>query len=220
MKKAAVTINKGGVGKTMFCRSLGTAAAQAGLFVVILDMDSQENATSWRSRRPQKELPLPLVEFTTERNLEEAIKRAEAAGADLVLIDTPPGRTTEAPAAVEVSDLVLIPCTSEPECTEGLPRTARLVRTTGKRAFVVPNFVHPSGKNEDELIRGLAKLHGLACAPVTLHQFNVHVDGSYAGKTAPELEPNGRAAKEINALWDWFYAELHNGINASMHEVA
>ncbi len=219
MKVAAVTINKGGVGKTMFCRSLGAAAAAAGLLVLILDMDTQQNSTSWRRRRPS-DMPLPHVQFTTENDLVETLKRARDAGCDLVLIDTPPGRSTEAPAAVEMADLVLVPCTSEPECFEGLPRTARLARTTGKRAIVVPNFVHPSGRAEDEAIRGVAKAHELEVTPMTLHEYQVHRDGSLQGKTAAELQPESKAAQEINALWEWLGAELQMATSATVHKVA
>ena len=219
MFTVAITINKGGVGKTMCCRSLATAASAEGLFVLLLDMDTQQNSTSWRARRPA-ELLLPHVQFTTERDLEETLKRAEEAGCDLVIIDTPPGRSTEAAAAAENADLVLIPCTSEPECLEGLPRTARLARSAGKTARVVPNFLHPSGKAEDELIRGVAKAHGLEAAPVSLHEFQVHRDGSLRGRTAPELEPGSKAAAEIDALWNWLRAALQNGKDAALHEVA
>ena len=51
-KIIAVTINKGGAGKTMICRSLATMAAQVGMTSLIIDMDTQENSTSWRRRRP------------------------------------------------------------------------------------------------------------------------------------------------------------------------
>lgn len=219
MKIVAVSINKGGVGKTMLCRSLGTAAAAAGQFVLILDMDTQKNSSSWRKRRPA-EMPLPHVEYTDEKDLEEVLKRAEEAGCDLVLIDTPPGRSVEAPAALDVADLVLIPCTSEAECLEGLPRTAKLASRLGTQAYVVANFVHPSGKAEEELIRGVAQVHGLQTAPVALHEFGLHREGSVSGKAAQEIDPDSRAANEINALWKWFYAKLHNGKAALMHEVA
>src|SRR3954447_12776792 len=96
-KIIAVTINKGGAGKTMISRSLATAAAYAGLAVLILDMDTQQNSTNWRRRRPEED-QLPLVQFTTENDLEETLKRAQLAECDLVIIDTPPGRSTEAPA--------------------------------------------------------------------------------------------------------------------------
>ena len=106
-------------------------------------------------------MALPHVQFTTENDLEETLARARAAECDLVMIDTPPGRSTEAPAAVEAADLVLIPCTAEVESFEGLPRTARLARTTGKPAVVVPNFVQPKSRSEEEAIRGVAEAQGL-----------------------------------------------------------
>jgi chromosome partitioning protein len=219
MKVTAITINKGGAGKTMLSRSLGTAAASAGLLVLILDMDTQQNSTNWRRRRPEN-LPLPLVQFTTENDLDETLKRARDSGCDLVLIDTPPGRSVEAPAAVEAADLVLIPCTSEIESFEGLPKSARLARTTGTPAFVVPNFVHPSGRAEAEAIRGVAAAHNVPCAPVVLHEFNVHRDGSLQGLTAQEVQPESKAAQEINALWEWFRTELQLTTSATVHKVA
>ncbi len=216
MKTVAVTINKGGAGKTMISRSLGTAAATAGLAVLILDMDTQQNSTNWRRRRGE-EHPLPLVYFTTENDLAEALKRARTASCDLVIIDTPPGRSTEAPAAVEEADLVLIPCTSDVECFEGLPRTARLARTTGTPAVVVPNFVHPSSLSEEEAIRGVAEAQGLETAPMAFHRFNVHREGSLRGMTAQELEPSSKAAAEVQALWSWLSARLQLGTIARVH---
>ena len=71
-KIVAVTINKGGAGKTMISRSLATVAAEVGLTVLILDMDTQQNSTSWRRRRSDA-LSLPLVQFTTENDLAETL---------------------------------------------------------------------------------------------------------------------------------------------------
>lgn len=218
-KVVAVTINRGGTGKTMITRSLATAAAAAGLTVLILDMDTQQNSTNWRRRRPE-ELTLPLVQFTTENDLEQTIERAKAAECDLVVIDTPPGRSTEAAAAVEAADLVLIPCTPEVESFEGLPRTARLVRTTGKSAKVVPNMVNPTSHSEDQAIRGVAEAQGLMSVPVTFHRFNVHREGSLRGKTAREIQPDSKAAAEIDALWNWLCAELQLTTTANVHKIA
>jgi chromosome partitioning protein len=206
-KVIAVTINKGGAGKTMICRSLATVAASVGMTSLIIDMDTQENSSSWRRRRPEDRV-LPLVQFSTEKSLDETLERARAADCDLVMIDTPPGRSTEAPAAVEAADLVLIPCTADVECFEGLPRTARLARTTGKPAVVVANFVNPTSLSEEQAIRGVAEAQGLQTAPSVLHRFNVHRDGSLRGLTAIELQPDSKAANETHALWVWVCAQL------------
>ena len=215
-KVVAVTINRGGQGKTMLCRSLGALAGRAGLSVLVADMETQENSTTWRKRRPAEQ-QLPLVEFTTEKGLEELIARARSAECDLVLIDTPPGRSTEAAAAVEECDLALIPCNGEIESFEGLPRTARLARTTGKQAVVVPNWVAPGSFTEERTIRGVAESHGLPCAPVALHRYTVHKEASLRGLTASELEPHGKAAAELQALWDWLSAELQMTASAPVH---
>jgi chromosome partitioning protein len=219
MKVAAITINKGGVGKTMLSRSLATAAAASGLLVLILDMDTQQNSTNWRRRRPE-DLSLPIVQFTTENDLEETLNRARDAGCDLVLIDTPPGRSTEAPAAVEAADLMIIPCTSEIECFEGLTKSARLARTIDKPAYVVPNFVRPGSRSEEEAIRGVAAAQNIPCTPVALHEYTVHRDGSLQGKTAQEVQPDSKAAAEIKELWEWLRAELQMATSATVHKVA
>ena len=219
MKTIAVTINKGGAGKTMISRSLATAAARAGLAVLIIDMDTQQNSTSWRRRRPDEE-QLPLAQFTTENDLEETLRRARLADCDLVIIDTPPGRNTEAPAAVEAADLVLIPCSPDIEAVDGLPRTARLARTTGKPAVVIPNFIQPSSRSEEDMIRGVAEAQGLRTTPAALHRFNVHRDGSLRGRTAQELQPDSKAAAEIDSLWIWVCTELQLTTSAVVHKVA
>src|SRR5262245_47591328 len=47
MRKLTISINKGGVGKTMCAKSLSLAAADTGLNVVSLDLDSQRNLADW-----------------------------------------------------------------------------------------------------------------------------------------------------------------------------
>ncbi len=216
-KVVAVTINRGGQGKTMLCRSLGALAGSVGLAVLVADMDTQQNSTSWRKRRPE-DRQLPLVEFTTEIGLKELLEKARAAECDLVLIDTPPGRSTEAAAAVEECDLALVPCNGEIESFEGLPRTARLARTTGKPAIVVPNWVAPASFTEERTIRGMAESVGLASAPVALHRYTVHKEASMLGLTASELEPKSKAAAELHALWAWLCAELQLIASAPVHK--
>jgi chromosome partitioning protein len=218
-KIVAVTINRGGQGKTMLCRSLGTLAGEVGLTSLVIDMDTQQNSTNWRKRRPKERL-LPLVEFSTENDLEEVIERARKAECDLVMIDTPPGRSTEAAAAVEAADLVLVPVNDERETWEGVPRTARLARSAGKPAFVVPNRVHPQSLKGDREIRAVAEAAGLDSTPATLHQFTVHKDASHEGLTATEKEPKGTAATELRDLWIWLRGALENLDKTNAHKVA
>jgi len=77
MRTIAVTINKGGVGKTMLTKSIATAATAAGFSVLVLDMDTQENSTTWGRRRGKKQnKPLPIARYITEGELPGELQRA------------------------------------------------------------------------------------------------------------------------------------------------
>jgi chromosome partitioning protein len=220
MKVIAVAINKGGTGKTTTTKTLATAAVEAGLNVLILDMDTQQNSTKWgRRRTSQHANPLPLVRFTTEGDLADELERARGAGCDLAIIDTPPGRSSEAPAAVESADLVLIPFTAEDvDAFDGVPPTARLARMAGKPAAGILNFAFPGSKAQEETARGVLDAIGLPMAPVILQRFNAHRDANPKGLTAQEYEPGSRAAQDIDALWKWVCSELQDGTNAIVHK--
>jgi chromosome partitioning protein len=219
MRTIAITINKGGVGKTMLTKSLSTAATVAGFNVLVLDMDTQQNATSWGRRRgKQHDRPLPLARFTTEHDLAEELQRAESAGCDFVFIDTPPGRNSEAPAAVESADLVLIPFWNDQDAYDGVVKTAGLVRRIGKPAFGVLNFATPNSRSHEETARAVLDAIPLPSAPVVLHRYDVHRLASIKGLTAQELEPDSIAAAEIAALWGWLSATLHLTTGALVHK--
>ena len=215
MKIIAVAVAKGGVGKSMVTRSLATAAARAGMNVLAIDMDTQQTTTQWGRRRTN---PLPLVRFSTENDLSDELGRARAAGCELVLIDTPPARSSEAPAAVEVADYVLIPCSADIEAFEQLPRTARLARTSGIPAAAILNLATPNSRSEEEAARGVFEALELRMAPSVLHRYKVHRDAARMGLSAQEIEPDSKAAAEIAALWDWICAELHISTSALVHK--
>jgi chromosome partitioning protein len=219
MKTVVVAINKGGAGKTMLAKSMATAAAEAGVNVLVLDMDTQQNSTRWwRRRQQQQHKQFPLVRFTTENDLAEELERAGVAGCDLVIIDTPPGRSSETPAAVEVSDLVLVPCVADDiDSFEGAPKTARLARTTGKRAVGILNFVTPNSQTQEPAARRVLDAIGIPMAPVAFHRLILHRDANSQGLTAQEVDRASRAASEIDAFWKWICAELQLGRPAHVH---
>ena len=220
MKVIAITINKGGVGKTTTAKTLATAATAAGLTVLIIDMDTQQNSVQWSRRRKVKQKnDFPVVKFVTEGDLESEIERARAAGCDLVIIDTPPGRSIEAPAAVEAADLVLIPIAADDvDAFDGVKPAARLARMNGKPAAGILNFVFPGSKVSEETARGVLDDIGLPLAPTILQRFTAHRDANTKGLTAQEFEPGSRPAQDVEALWKWVCAELQNGTSARVHK--
>jgi chromosome partitioning protein len=217
MKTVAIAMQKGGVGKSTLTRSLAVAGSTAGLNVLALDMDAQQSTAQWAERRAAE---LPVVRFTTEIELPKVLRQAEEAGCDLVIIDTPPARSTEAPAAVEYADLVLVPCTPDIEAFEQLPRTARLARTTGKPAVAILTMAQPNSQSEERVSREVLEAMAVPMAGIVVHRFKVHRDASREGITAQEMEPESKAAQEILSLWKWLCAELQLGKRAKVHKRA
>jgi chromosome partitioning protein len=218
MRTIAITINKGGVGKTTLAKHLAVAAVKAGHNVMLLDMDTQQNSTAWGKRRSeQQNNPLPVVSFTTENELPDKLAQARAAGCDLVLIDTPPGRNSEAPAAVEAADLALIPFWLESDAFDGLSKSAALARRLGTPAIAVLNFATPNSRSHEDSARTVVKVLDVSMSPVILHRYEAYRLANPPGLTVQELEPQSRAAAEIAALWDWLSAEVQMGASADVH---
>ena len=214
MKVIAVAMQKGGVGKSTLTRTLAVAASAAGLNVLALDMDNQQSTSQWAKRRARGSATPLAVKFSTEIEMEGHLSHAEKAGCDLVIIDTPPARSTEAPAAIEAADLVLVPCTPDIEAYEQLQRTARVARGQETPAFVVLNMAQPNSPNEEKVARELIAAMNIPVADAVLHRFKVHRDASREGVSAQEIEPDSKAALEIQALWDFVCAHLQIGTPA------
>ena len=207
MQIITIAMQKGGVGKSTLVRSLAVAAARDGLSVLILDMDAQQSVSQWGERR---EAEMPVVVFSTENELPRRLEQAKGA-ADLVIIDTPPARSTEAPAAVEIADLVLIPTTPDVEPLEQMPRTLRLCRGFDRPVWAVINMANPTGQAEVTQTREVIEAMGAKAAPVVLHRRKAHRDASASGQSVQELDANCKAANEVANLWAWVRAEMQNG---------
>ncbi len=215
MKTLAIAMQKGGIGKSTLAKALAVAGVKADFNVLVLDMDTQQSTAQWAQRRTTE---LPVVRFATEIDLPKLLRQAEDAGCDLVIIDTPPARSSEAPAAVEFADLVLVPCSPDIEAYEQLPRTARLARTSGKPAAAVLTMAQPNSRAEEDVARTVFETIKIPMAPPIIHRFKVHRDASREGQTAQEMEPGSKAAAEIEALWGWVASELKLSTSATVHK--
>jgi len=221
MRTIAVSINKGGQGKTTLVKTLATAATQAGLNVLVLDVDTQQNSVGWKKRREkQHDNPLPIIKFSSEKDIADELQFAAKAGCDLVIIDTPPGRSSEAMAGVEASELVLIPFWNDQDSYEGVAKTAKLAQRLGKKAIGILNFATPNSRSHEETAKAVLDAVGLEMSPVILHRYDIHRVANIKGLTAQELEPNSSAAAEIAALWQWFSGTVQLGETAHVHKGA
>jgi chromosome partitioning protein len=201
MRTVAIISQKGGAGKTTLALHLAAAAHAAGVVSLILDTDPQATASKWSHWREGAEPE--VIDCASPPLLAKKLEQAAELGAELAVIDTPPHADSMSAAACRIADLILIPCRPRAFDLDAIETTADLVKASGKPAFVVftagPQRAIHLYREAAEIVAGF----GLSVAPVVMSERAAYHHATGAGKTAPEIEPDGRAADEVAALWAW-----------------
>jgi chromosome partitioning protein len=84
------------------------------------------------------------------------LKQAEAQGARLVILDTPPEADTIASAAAEHADAILIPCRPSSLDLDAIGASVRIARVVGRAPFVVINTAPIQGTEVEEMRAALS----------------------------------------------------------------
>lgn len=200
MRVIALIGQKGGTGKTTATIGLAVAAERAGFKAAILDLDPQTNAANWKDRRTAEG---PAVESIQPGRLRQTLKLAEGAGAEIVFIDTPGKSDTAGIAAAGVADLALIPVHAQIFDLETLDSVRNILRLAGNPpAYLVLNFVHPTAtRSPTEQRQVISTSTGLPACPVHLSRLDIFGDSPATGQTPQEVDPMGKAARELEALF-------------------
>lgn len=219
MQTISIISQKGGAGKTTLAIHLAGAGTRAGLSTLILDADPQATASQWNHWRGGAEPE--VVDCASPTLLPRKVQQAADLGADLVIIDTPPHADIMAREACKIADLILIPCRPQAFDLSAVETTAELVKAAGKPAFVLfmggPQRAPTTYRDARELIEGSGNIEGMGVpvAPVMLTLRAIYHHSTAQGKTAMEVEPEGKAAEEIAALWAWI--REHVNLPTSKH---
>lgn len=204
MKTVAIASQKGGTGKTTTAVHLATAATLAGFDAVVIDLDPQGSAATWGDDRGDN---APEVISGQASRLNVLLESAAKEGFDLVVIDTGPAADAAARRSAELADLVLIPCRPSAFDLKAIRTTLDLVEATRTPAFVVLNAAPIRSKSVDEA-REVVEGMGAKVSPVVICQRAAYGHSIIAGQSAQEFEPDGKAAEEAHALWQWVRGEL------------
>jgi len=111
--------------------------------------------------------------------------------------------------AAEHADAILIPCRPSALDLGAIGASVRIARNSGKPFFVVINAAPTQGVEIDEMRAALAGA-GVDLAPVVMHQRKAFAARMQEGRTAPEIEPQGKAAAEVRELLLWVCDKVIN----------
>lgn len=210
MPTIAIISQKGGAGKTTLALHLAAAAQDAGQVALIVDTDPQATASQWASWR--QDAPPEVIDSPPPR-LAAKVGAAKEQGANFIVIDTPPHADSAARAAVEVADLVLIPCRPSAFDLSAIQTTAKLVQLLRKPAFVVFTAGSPNAPRVYQEAGELVESFGTPPCPVQIPDRAAYRHASGEGQTVMEYEPVGKAADDIRQLYTWTCRQL--GVSTS-----
>lgn len=205
MPTIAIISQKGGAGKTTLALHLAAVAQEAGAVSLVIDTDPQATASQWAAWRGDR--PPEVIDSPPPR-LAAKVEAARGQGAEIIVIDTPPHADSAARAAVELADLVLVPCRPSAFDLSAIQTTAKLVQLLRKPAFVVFTAGSPNAPRVYEEAGELVDGYGTPPCPVVLPDRAVYRHASAQGATVIETEPAGKAASEVRELYKWTCRQL------------
>jgi chromosome partitioning protein len=129
-----------------------------------------------------------------------------------VLLDTRPSVEADAVHVATLADYVLIPTRPSILDLRAILGTLDIIKGASRRAMIVLNACPPArGAGEASIVsdaRQALKAFGVPVASNTVTQRAAFSQAMVAGLTAAEAEPDGKAAKEMRALWRALEKEL------------
>jgi chromosome partitioning protein len=212
MRVLAMASQKGGSGKTTLSGHLAVQAERAGCGpVVLIDIDPQGSLADWWNER---ETDLPAFAQTTVARLASDLEILRQQGFKLAVIDTPPAITMAIQSVIAVAELIVIPTRPSPHDLRAVGATVDLCDRAGKPLIFVVNAATPKARITSEAAVALSQ-HGTV-APITLHHRTDFAASRIDGPTVMEVEPNGRSAGEVAALWTYINDRLEKNFRRTV----
>ena len=205
MRTIALVNQKGGCGKTTVALHLAAAFWQRGENVLVLDLDPQASAAEWHDARAE---PLPHVESVQPARLAKVVAHAREIATGILVLDTAPHSEAAALEAARCADLVLVPCQPSIMDLRAMRKTVELLRLVKVPAFGLLNNVPSYGAIADEAADTITTDLGLPVCPVRLGDRVAYNRCLITGQVAQELEPVGKAAREVEQLYMWTCEQL------------
>lgn len=208
MRSVAFLSQKGGSGKTTLAVHVAVAAGEAKEKVILIDTDPQGSAADWGSARKRAGLEgQPTIKRASAATLAAAIDHAKHEGLTLSVIDMAPHATAGVDIIAAAADLLLIPCRASAFDLRAIAASVNVAKAARKPAAFILNACDSRIPEVMEARNVLAR-HGLQVAPIDIGQRVSFARAVASGQSVTEFDAQGKAAKEIVALWRWIKKQL------------
>ncbi|MCZ6637800.1 MAG: AAA family ATPase [Alphaproteobacteria bacterium] len=222
MKLIAIVSQKGGSGKTTLAAHLAVEAENSGAGpVMLIDGDPQRTLTQWWEDRAAGGTFVPGLLKRTAKDVSDRVfdlladmESMREFGAKFVIVDTPPGLSSEIQVAIRHADLVIIPVRPSPHDLRASAATVALARKFGKEVLFVLSGAIVRTRICADAILALAQ-HG-PVAPVIIHQRVSFASAMIDGGTAMELRADSKSAQEIGILWQFLKDRMDGKVELAL----
>ncbi|GJD73849.1 ParA family protein [Methylobacterium goesingense] len=197
---------KGGSGKSTLAGSLAVAARQASERVVVVDLDPQGSLAEWGRIREPKDIVFREVEPSALPRWLAETRKVKAVS--LVILDTAGTFGPEVDTALKQSDFTLVPVRpSALDLRAARPTVERLKSLKRPFGFVL-NATNPITQARTADALAALGAGGLVAPPVA--DRTDFRDAAASGLGVVEINPTGKAAAEIAALWVWTKQQMES----------
>jgi len=205
MKIIVFASQKGGAGKTTLAAHLAVAAEMAGDgSCVLIDTDPQASLTAWWNGR---EADTPALAPVTLKELPVKLEALKKAGYAYAFIDTPPAITESIRTVVAQADFVLIPTRPSPHDLRAVGRTVELAEAEGRPFVFAVMQAKPNTRLTVQAVAALSE-HGIVSQTI-IHDRVDYAASMIDGRTVLEIDPKGKSAAEVGALWEFVKARIN-----------
>ena len=191
---------KGGVGKTTAAVNLASGLAETGNRILVVDADPQGSVVQWQSIADEAEFE---VLHSPSPQLSKELKTVSRRY-DHIVVDSPPAIEDITRAAIEASNLAIIPIAPSPLDIWSSKETIALVNTLGKkyRKLNAKILIYRKipGTRLGKEARDAMQSYNLDILATEISQRIVFVEAMIAGLSVLKYAPKSIAANEIRSL--------------------
>ena len=199
----ALVGSKGGGGKSTLVCHLSVAAQRAGRRVIVFDTDEQKSAFGWGEVRGEIE---PFVRYVPPTRFDAEIAEAQAAGIEIVFLDTAGFASAATHAMLQKANLALLPVRPSGLDLLAFDRSVAIIKAAKVKSAFVLNAASVRAAEIGQAVEVLES-HGLPMAGMIGNRLPFQ-RAVAKGLAVEETSPRSIAALEIRKLWKYVERSL------------